>query len=332
MLKRYILVSLIFLIILLIPYKVFAAGNVSVVSNKGSVANGEEFDVSVNLSGIPACAFQLELSFDGNKLEYISGPENSNMVSNTALYTWVDSTGGSNPTKDGTVVTFKFKAKAAGEAAFGINGMFFDKDSNEIMPIYSGIKVNIQNVGGDALGAPNNSGNPSNAYLSIMRMGIEGISPDFNKNITEYNLVVGTDVSDLNITAVPENPESKVNISGNKGLKIGLNTVQIEVISKNGSKKMTYTINVTKTANPEKANANLQTLSVKGDISSLRSYSSQQEECPLTNITPDFAADIMSYTASVPSNVEKVNVFAVPESINANVKITGPGLTSSRRW
>jgi len=130
----------------------------------------------------------------------------------------------------------------------------------------------------------------------------------------KYNLVVGTDISDLNITAVPENPESKVNISGNKGLKMGLNKVQIEVLSKDGSRKRTYTINVTKTGNPAKSTSNLQILSVEK-----------------FNITPDFASNIMSYKTSVPSNTDKVNVFAVPENINANVKITGPGLTSSRR-
>ena len=135
-----------FLIILLIPYKVFAASNVSVVPTKDSVLAGEEFEVSVSLSGVPACAFQLELSFDANKLEYVSGPENSNMVDSTALYTWVDDTGGSNPAKDGAVVTFKFRAKAAGEAAFGIEGMFFDKNGNEITPIYNGAVVTISDT------------------------------------------------------------------------------------------------------------------------------------------------------------------------------------------
>ncbi|MCL2341840.1 MAG: cadherin-like beta sandwich domain-containing protein [Firmicutes bacterium] len=311
--KRNILILFIFLLILLIPYKVFAAGNVSVVSSKSSVISGEEFEESVDLSGVPACAFQLELSFDGNKLEYISGPENSNMVSNTALYTWVDSTGGSSPIKDGTAVTFKFKAKAAGEAVFGIKGMFFDKDSNEIMPVYKGGSVTISNTAGAGPMPAKQSTDPSNAYLGVMRLGVEGISPDFDKNITEYNLIIGTDVSDLNITALPENPESRVNIYGDKGLKTGLNKVQIEVISKDGSQKRTYTVNVTKTGEPAKANADLQMLSVEN-----------------FNITPNFSAGIMLYKASVPSNVEKVNVFAAAESINANVKITGAGLVSAR--
>ena len=139
-----------------------------------------------------------------------------------------------------------------------------------------------------------------------MRVGVEGISPDFDKNIMEYNLIISPDVSDLNITAMPENKDSSVSIYGNKGLKMGLNKVQIEVVSKDSSKKRTYVINVTKTSDPKKANANLQILAVEN-----------------FNIEPVFSSNIASYKASVPANVEKVNVLAVPENMKANVKIVG---------
>jgi len=143
-----------------------------------------------------------------------------------------------------------------------------------------------------------------NSYLSIMRVGVEGISPDFDKNIMEYTLVVGDSVSDLNITALPENSDSKVNIYGNKGMRAGLNKVQIEVVSKDGTQKRTYVINVTKTSTPQKANANLQTLAVE-----------------YFDIEPDFSANTTSYKVNVPSNIEKVNILAIPESMAAKVNM-----------
>jgi len=123
----------------------------------------------------------------------------------------------------------------------------------------------------------------------------------------EYTLTVGLDVSNLNITAVPENPKSKVNIYGNNGLKTGLNKVQIEVISEDGLQKRTYTINVTKTSDIKKANANLQTLAVE-----------------YFNLEPDFSSNTTSYRVNVPSAVEKINILAVPESMNAHVGVGLP--------
>jgi len=140
------LILIIFFIVLLIPPNVFATGNVSIVSNENNAINGEEFEISVDLSGVPSCAFQIEMSFDESKLDYVSGPENSNRVGNTVYYIWLDETGGQNPIKDGTVVQFKFKAKATGTAAFGINGLFYDKNGNAINPTFVGTSVNIINT------------------------------------------------------------------------------------------------------------------------------------------------------------------------------------------
>ena len=172
--KRRILILIVFLIILLISPKVFAAGSVSIVSNEDNVINGDEFDISVDLLGVPAAAFQIEISFDGSKLDYISGPETSNKVDNTVLYMWVDDTGGQNPIQDGTVVKFKFKAKATGVAVFGISGMFFDKGGNNLNPVLTGTQISISNnVGGDVLGAPGNLrvARDTNQHLPIHNEG-----------------------------------------------------------------------------------------------------------------------------------------------------------------
>jgi len=194
---------------------IYAAGNVTLSSNLYDVKKEEIFEISINLENLPACAIQLELYFDTDKLEYISGPETSNNIENTVYYIWVDETGGNNPRQNGNIVTFSFKAKELGMANFSVSGVIFDKDGNELATSFNGTSVYIldttQTTKTNTISV---SSEDNNAYLQIMRLGVEGISPDFDRNIMEYFLIVNSSVSSLNITAIPENENAKVNIYG----------------------------------------------------------------------------------------------------------------------
>ena len=295
-----------FFIILFNPSNIFAVQNIFLKSNVTNVKKGEEFEISINVNNISIAALQLELHFDENKVELISVPENSNHINNIVLYTWFDETGGSNPKNNSEIVKFKFKAKEAGEAIFGANGTFFDKDGHEIVSTLNGTSIYIleENVKTSIDEQNNINVSDNNNYLQIMRLGIEGISPDFNKDITEYYLIVNPSVSNLDITAIPENLEATVNISGNAGLKDGLNKVAIEVISKDKSKKRIYTINVTRTSEPERANTNLETLSIE-----------------YFKLEPEFSSNITHYKTKVTNDIKRVNIFAVPENYLASVHI-----------
>lgn len=143
-----------------------------------------------------------------------------------------------------------------------------------------------------------------NIYLQTMRLDVPGITPEFNKDITKYYLTVDTSVRDLDVIAIPENHEYSVNITGNKGLREGLNKIVINVTSKDGSKKKTYEIEVTRTSDIEKANTNLETLAVE-----------------FFNLEPDFSSNILEYRVDVPNDIEKINIYAVPESNLAKVEI-----------
>ena len=146
----------------------------------------------------------------------------------------------------------------------------------------------------------------NNAYLQVLRLGIEGISPDFDKDVFEYFVLVNDSVDKFDLTAIAENPNAKVNIKGNKDFKKGINKVEIEVISKDGTNKNTYIINVSKTNDVIKANSNLETLAIE--------YSS---------LEPPFDPNNTQYKASVSNDVKNLNVLAIPENVNAKVDITG---------
>jgi len=307
--KLTILIILNIFSILIFCNNVFAISTVDITLDKYSVIKGEEFEVYINLNEIPAASLTLELFFNTNKLEYVSGPENSNNIGSKIIYTWTDINGNSISKHNEKFITFKFKAKETGDAQFGLIGMFLDKNVNLIDTNLLGTKVNIfekpfEQLNEDSDKESNVS--EDSAKLKIMRTGIEGISPEFDSDINEYFLVLGEDIKFLNLEAIPENKDAVVKILNNSNLQKGLNNVQIEVISKNGKNKEIYNINITKTSEPEKANADLENLAIE--------YS---------NLDPTFDANKTQYKAEVSNNTEKLNILAIPNSIYANVNIIG---------
>lgn len=144
-----------------------------------------------------------------------------------------------------------------------------------------------------------------NTSLKIMRTNNENIVPNFDKVIFEYYLTVDNNTNSLDLTAVPENENSKIEINGNENFKSGTNVVKIKVISPNGNSN-SYKIYVAKTNDIEKANTNLETLAIENVL-----------------LYPYFDTTITKYNVSVDNDVEKLNILAVPENINAKVSIEG---------
>lgn len=260
-----------------------------------------------------------------------------------AIYTWTDPTGGDNPKTGGTIVTFKFKAKATGKASFSVSGDFYSPDETNINPSFSGTSVTIQekqttppsnnnggsggNQGGSSggssggttnkpsggttnkpsTGTNNNTSSVSkNANLKELHLSVEGLSPRFNKNTTNYSIVVGDNVDSITINAIPEDSNASVDVTGNTGLAVGVNKINIKVTAPDKKTTKNYTINVTKTANPDLANASLENLAIEN-----------------VTLTPEFSADIFEYSTKIGSSFEKLNILAVPQIEGANVTIQG---------
>lgn len=71
------------------------------------------------------------------------------------------------------------------------------------------------------------------------------LSPTFDSNIFEYDITVDSKTNELNITAIPIDPNAKVEILGNENLKEGMNTVLVKVTDENGFVQY-YRLNVNK--------------------------------------------------------------------------------------
>ena len=75
-----------------------------------------------------------------------------------------------------------------------------------------------------------------NNYLKSLE--IDGYDIDFNREVYEYKITVGSDVDSLDIKAIPEDYRSRVEITGNENFKTGDNEVIITVTAEDGSERV----------------------------------------------------------------------------------------------
>ena len=89
-----------------------------------------------------------------------------------------------------------------------------------------------------------NNKDTANANLETLAIENVDLEPIFDTNILNYKVSVANDVKSINVFAIPEKIEGKVEISGNTEIKEGDNSVTIKVIAPNGYTYKNYIINV----------------------------------------------------------------------------------------
>lgn len=133
--------------------------------------------------------------------------------------------------------------------------------------------------------------------------GIDGLNFDPNK--TEYDVTVPFDVTSLNVSATPQDSKAKISISNAKinDLKVGkTTTITIAVTAEDSSVKV-YTINVKRSE--YKSETDLKEVVVNDK-----------------DITPELTED-GEYELTVPGDVDKLEISAIPASEGSTVKIKG---------
>lgn len=141
--------------------------------------------------------------------------------------------------------------------------------------------------------------------LKSLNVDIEGITPEFNKNTTEYYLVVDLTVEQIKVTATPVDEKATVTISGNTNLQAGENTIKVVVKAEDGTEK-TYYIYVNKVDDIAMANAQL------GDLK-VTDY----------NIYPSFKPTIYNYNIDIKNNVKTLEIIANAENEKSTIVIEG---------
>ena len=139
--------------------------------------------------------------------------------------------------------------------------------------------------------------------LSSLTVEQYSLEPEFSPDITEYSLTVGGDVEKLDIGAIAEDTNATIEITGNTGLLIGENTVNVKVTAEDGTVR-TYTINVTKVAD---VGVQLSELSVEN-----------------YTLTPEFSSNVYEYTLNIgDTSITSLNVNVKSDNENVVIEVAG---------
>ena len=150
---------------------------------------------------------------------------------------------------------------------------------------------------------------------TLKKLDVSGytLTPTFKSNVNNYSMKVRNNITSLNVTAIPNNNEAQVLISGNKNWKEGNNTVTIKVTAEDGTVN-TYIVNV------ERASSNNDT---KTDTKSNDNYLKSLTVKSSHEMEPSFNKNVNSYNIKVPYEVEKLDLSYITSNEKAKVEITG---------
>jgi len=304
--KRILLATLLILLLLLLPLPSQAEPSLLLTTNTQQVEVNHTFTLSISSPSIKVASCTLQIFFHPSEVEPIL-PSTSHyqLYENRILYTWHDTTGGNAPISETPLTNLSFKALQSGPIHFSVHAQLFTLDQTEyrLSNTYTLQSVSTTRESQEEPPTSTNT-HASNTSLYTLRISEEGLSPSFDPAIFHYYYLAPPYVEAIQVTALPQNANATVEITGNTSTPFGESTIQILVTSEDASSKQLYTIHVTKTAEPEKANANLETLALENIA-----------------LAPPFQPSITHYTATAPFSLEKATMLAIPTDENAQVAI-----------
>lgn len=156
----------------------------------------------------------------------------------------------------------------------------------------------------------------SNADLENLVLSEGTLTPSFSPEITEYTIAVGNGVTEIEITPSKADSTASIELNGKPiasgssktvPLVVGENTIMIDVIAQDGTKKP-YKVVVIRAAS---SNADLANL-----------------ELSEGSLTPSFAAEITEYEVSVGNEVTKIELTPTLVDMTASMVINEKKVTS----
>ncbi|MEE0015430.1 MAG: cadherin-like beta sandwich domain-containing protein [Bacilli bacterium] len=291
---------------LLLPVDLLAlSGDLSISCNTTSVKPGQQIKCSVsgNSDGQISMVFANisangSISIDKFRAERIWDVKTE----------WPNLSLSSNDKKPGIfeIGTVYLKANSAGTGNFVMSGITFTGDSGETVSI-ANKSVSISVISDNPNPTPTPEPEPEPAPVvkssdsSLKSLTVSSGSIDFVPSTLEYNLDVSSNVSTIQIQAVPNDTKATVKLPDKLSLETGLNTFAIVVTAEDGS-TTTYKINVNKLENIMSENALLSSLNISGKQIN---FSSDVFEYKIGNIT----TSELGITATAIDSNAKIKIF-----------------------
>lgn len=291
--------------------------------NTNELEINDNLTVYLDLNNTNIKSLTLNIYFDNNKLTYLNNEDNSNVnyLNNIVIYTFTDINYDKNNITEEILNKFEFIAIKEGSANIVVTGSYYDEIGNEILINNYITTINInennkidENEEKNQIVNEYINGNvvddvlENDSSLKIMRLNIEGIAPNFNKDVFNYYLVTNNTITNLNLEVYASNSNAEVIIEGNSNFVYGLNIITITVISDDKTSTSVYKINLTKTTDLNVSNADLENLAIAN------SY----------NFNPDFLVDELLYYTTISNDTTNLEILAIAKNPNAIVNIIMP--------
>lgn len=196
----------------------YAAGTVTVTADKASAAVGETVTVTVQTSAPedPATIPEVSVTYNSDILDFAGC--SVEFGGGGGLVTFV-----------GQSATITFTATQTGTVSVGAEAIIDDDGAN---PATASTIVTV--------GANAQSGLSSDATLYVLEMNPGEMVPAFSSDVTEYQIIIGNDVTDITVSGAVSDPGAQITAaSGFKNLKEGTNQAVITVTAADGS-MLTY--------------------------------------------------------------------------------------------
>lgn len=269
------------------------------ISGNSSVYVGKTIDVVLYVStNAPIAAFQGTLKYDTSKLELVSQTSLApyEISLNGFVIGGLDLSGNSAINGKKNLLKLRFKAKTVGNTTITFSG-----------PKQPGI--NNTSVSTSGTSKTISITNPPSTNNNLSSLFVSNGSINFNKNTTNYNISVDTNVTSIKISATAEDKGASVSGTGTKNLGYGNNKFSIIVTAPSGDKK-TYIITVNRKDN-RSSNNKLSSLSVDG-----------------VELSPKFNSNTKNYTVSVPFSISSLKINAKAEDSKSKVSISNTSINA----
>ena len=305
------------------------ASSITVSPSKTIVSAGEKFNVTItgndatgraniNISNGTASKSSVWLDNDSQTIQVTAGGSGTINISVSGEVS--DSSGNDKEISSSSSVSIKAEEENHDNGNAGSE----DNESQN----NSGTSSN--NSGSSSSGNTN-TGKSNNAKLSNLIVTPVDFKGFKASKTSGYSVTVENDVTEVGIKASTQDSKAKVEISGNKDLKVGDNTVSIQVTAEDGTQK-TYTVKVTRKAEKTDGNDAKETTADPADDKTdetkdteNKANETEQEVLGITSLKliPEFKTDVYEYKVTVPVDIESLDVKVECNIPNAEIEIMG---------
>lgn len=244
-----------------------ASAIVSLDTGENEVKKEENFSLLVSIDSAEEIGnVEMFVVFDSSKVSFVSGGKYTSSGDGIVLIS--DKNGSSANTRK--KYTLEFKAKEEGKCKFyvGDEPTISLASGEELMSVSSisleieilakktnenkkeeNKKENVENEKNKENSNTENNPKSEATNLKNIMLADGTLVPEFNKDITSYQVTLPNEITKLALSALPELDSSEVTIKGNDNLSIGQNKVTITVTAEDGTEKI-YTITAIRQSAP----------------------------------------------------------------------------------